>query len=178
MFTCIFEKTSMVKHLLNCILFLVMASGVAAQADSLKPPYLRFPTIPPFTLLKVDSSKLTREDLSKNKKTLIMYFSPDCDHCKHQTDSMLARIKMFQDIQIVMATYQPLDEMRKFYKDYKIAKYQNIKVGRDTQFFFPPFFKIVNLPYMILYDQKGKLITTFEGSTPIGKLADAFKNNG
>jgi len=166
----------MVKQLLLSSLFLLMATAILAQSDSIKAPYLRFPTIPPFTLLKIDSSKLTREDLSKNKKTLIMYFSPDCDHCKHQTDSMLAAINQFRDIQILMATYQPLKEMRSFYKQYKIAKYQNIKLGRDTHFFFPPYYKIVNLPFMILYNNKGKLITTFEGSTPITKLTQAFSN--
>jgi thiol-disulfide isomerase/thioredoxin len=165
----------MVKQLLLYTLFLVMATGVFAQSDSLKAPYLRFPVIPPFTLLKIDSSKLTRDDLKKNKKTMIMYFSPDCDHCKHQTDSLLASINKFQDVQILMATYQPFEEMQSFYKDYKIASYSNIKMGRDSQFFFPPFYKIANLPFMILYNNKGKLLTTFEGTTPISKLLEGFK---
>jgi cytochrome oxidase Cu insertion factor (SCO1/SenC/PrrC family) len=168
----------MVKHFLYHTLFLLLATGVFAQSDSIKAPYLRFPTIPLFTLLKPDSTKITRDDLSKNKKTMIMYFSPDCDHCKHQTDSMLASIKQFQDVQILMATYQPLEEMRTFYKEYKISSYSNIKMGRDTQFFFPPFYKILNLPFMVLYNEKGKLITTFEGTTPIAKLVQAFRNNG
>ncbi len=168
----------MLKKFFFYTLLMVMATRVFAQSDSLKAPYLRFPTIPLFTLLKVDSSKLTRDDLSKNKKTLIMYFSPDCDHCKHQTDSMLASMKKFEDVQILMATYQPFEQMQLFYKDYKIAGYSNIKMGRDTQFFFPPFYKILNLPFMVLYNNKGKLITTFEGTTPINKLLEAFKNNG
>jgi len=177
-FTFNFEKISTVKQLFFNTLFLVMATGVFAQSDSLKAPYLRFPTIPLFTLLKVDSSKLTRDDLSKTKKTLIMYFSPDCDHCKHQIDSMLGSMNKFQDIQILMATYQPFEQLRSFYKDYKIAGYSNIKIGRDTQFFFPPFYKILHLPFMVLYNNKGKLITTFEGTTPINKLLEAFRNNG
>jgi len=167
-----------VKQLLLYTLLLVMASGVYAQSDSLKAPYLRFPTIPLFNLLKVDSLKMTRDDLSKNKKTMILYFSPDCDHCKHQVDSMLTSIKQLQDIQILMATYQPFEEMKSFYKSYKIASYPNIKMGRDTQFFFPPFYKILNLPFMALYNDKGKLITTFEGTTPIQKLVEAFRSNG
>ena len=166
----------MIKRFLFCSFLLVMMTGVFAQSDSLKAPYLRFPTIPLFTLLKSDSSKITRDDLLKNRKTMIMYFSPDCDHCQHQADSMLASISKFQDIQIIMATYQPIEEMRVFYKKYKIANYQNIKMGRDMHFFFPPFFKIANLPFMILYDKKGKLITTFEGTTPINKITEAFTN--
>ncbi len=104
-----------------------------------------------------------------------MYFSPDCDHCKHQTDSMLASFNDFKDVEILMATYQPFDEMIKFYQAYGMSKYSNIKMGRDTRFFMPPFYKIKNLPFMALYNKKGKLITTFEGTTPVMKIVKAFK---
>jgi peroxiredoxin len=168
----------MVKQLLLYPFLLLMATMVFAQSETVPAPYLRFPTIPLFTLLKVDSSKLTRDELKKNSKTMIMYFSPDCDHCKHQTDSILARISEFRDVQILMATYQPMEEMKTFYKEYKIAGYSNIKIGRDTQFFFPPFYKIKNLPFMALYNSNGKLITTYEGTTPMKKLIESFRSNG
>ncbi len=145
------------------------------SSDLTKASYLRYPTIPPFSLLKIDSSALTRNDLAKHRKTLLMYFSPDCDHCKHQTKDMLSKMDKFKDVQIVMATYQPFEEMQAFYKDFKIASYPNIRMGRDTKYFFPPFFKMSSLPFMALYNDKGKLLTTFEGTTPIEKLTDAFK---
>jgi thiol-disulfide isomerase/thioredoxin len=158
---------------------LVLFLGISAhaQSDSIVPGYKRFPTIPPFTLLKVDSTNFTRKNLARNKKTMIMFFSPGCDHCRHQTDSMLAHIDQFKDVEIVMATYQPFEDMKGFYNDYKLSKYSNIMVGRDTQYFFPPFYKISSLPFMILYSAKGKLITTFEGSTPVNKVLNAFKTS-
>jgi hypothetical protein len=32
-----------------------------------------------------------------------------------------------------------------------------------------------NLPFLALYDKKGKLLTTFEGTTPVDKLIAVFK---
>lgn len=73
-----------------------------------------------------------------------------------------------------MATYQPFEEMVGFYQKYQLAKYSNIKLGRDVHFFLPPYFKMKNLPYLALYDKKGNLLTTFEGNQPMDKILEAF----
>jgi len=150
--------------------------GLAAhsQTDSISPAYLRFPTVPPFELLQVDSATMfTKGDLKRNQQVLLMYFSPDCEHCQHQTEDILHDIHSFKKIQIVMATYQPFESMKSFYEKYDLGKY-NIHVGRDTKFILPPFFKIESLPYMALYDKKGNLITTFEGNQKVNKILKAF----
>ena len=157
-------------------LILVCSFATKAQTDSLGAPYKRFPTVPPFDLVQIDSvSHLTRDNLEKKHKTLIMFFSPDCPHCQHQTEAMIAGMDSLKDVQIVMATYQPFNEMVDFYQKYELAKYPNIKIGRDTKFFLPPFFKMQSLPYLALYNKKGALITTFEGNQTVAKLYEAFE---
>jgi thiol-disulfide isomerase/thioredoxin len=147
----------------------------ATDTANASAPYMRYPTVPPFRLLKLDSATyLTKDDLRKNRQTMVMYFSPDCEHCKHQTEAILADFKNFKDIEIVMATYQPFSEMKEFNEHYKIYEHPNILIGRDEQFRLPPFFKIKNLPYLALYDRKGNLITTFEGTQKTEDLLKAF----
>ena len=151
------------------------AQQAAPDQASNQAPYLRFPTIPPFHLLRLDSTTyLTKEDLKKNRRTIIMYFSPDCDHCKHQTESILQDFSKFKDIEIIMATYQPFEELKEFNTHYRIFEHPNMKLGRDEKFFLPPFYKIRNLPYLALYDKKGNLITTFEGTQKIDVILAAF----
>jgi thioredoxin-related protein len=148
---------------------------MAQTTDTVQAPFRRFPTIPPFSLLKVDSSGyLTKDNLKKNHATLIMYFSPECEHCKHQTQDLLASIDQFKDIEIVMATLLPYNEMKEFYNYYRIADHPNIQMGRDEKAILPGFYKIRSLPYLALYDKKGKLITTFEGSQKVATLTNAF----
>ncbi|HEY4875965.1 MAG TPA: thioredoxin-like domain-containing protein [Puia sp.] len=160
------------------VILLISNSFVFAQqttADESKAPYLRFPTIPPFNLLKVDSATyLTKDDIKKHHLTIMMFFSPECDHCKHQTRDILGAIDKFKDVEIVMATYQPFGEMREFYNNFHIADYPNIKVGRDEKFVLPPFYKMKSLPFLALYDKKGNLITTFEGNQKVDTLLNAF----
>jgi thioredoxin-related protein len=161
----------------SILLLLVMSCSFlhAQQTPPDQAPYLRFPTVPPFQILKVDSATYyTKEDLKKHHRTLIMYFSPECDHCKHQTQDMLESIDKLKEVEIVMATYQPFLEMKQFYNYYRIADHPNIKMGRDEKYVLQPFYRIRNLPYLALYDSKGNLITTFEGNQKMDKILAAF----
>ena len=161
----------------NLILtFLVFLAQIGfCQTDSTQPVYLRFPSIPPFKIDKAsDSTAFTREDLEKKKSTIFMIFSPDCEHCQHETEALIANIDKFKDAQIIMIEYLSYGEMVKFYKDYKIAKYSNIVMGRDARFFFPPFFHIESLPAIYVYDKKGKFKKAFSGSVKIDKIASSL----
>ncbi|MEO8412195.1 MAG: redoxin domain-containing protein [Ginsengibacter sp.] len=153
-----------------CIFFYVIAFS---QDDSTAPVYQRFPTIPQFTVYKApDSTSFTRNDLKKHKPVIFMIFSPDCEHCQHETEKLLANIDKFKNTQIVMITYLPYNEMMIFYKNYKIANYPEITMARDTKFFFPVFFKVTNLPSIFVYDKKGDLKKNFEGSVSTDLIAN------
>lgn len=154
--------------------FLLFACAFAfSQSDSVAPVYLRFPTIPQFTVYKApDSTSFSKDDLEKKKPVVFMIFSPDCEHCQHETEALLANIEKFKGAQIVMITYLPYNEMIQFYKNYKIADYPQITMARDTKFFFPVFFKIRNLPSIFVYDKKGDFKKSFEGSVKIDAIAE------
>jgi thiol-disulfide isomerase/thioredoxin len=145
------------------------------QQDSTAPVYLRFPTIPQFTVYKApDSAAFSRENLQKKKPVVFMIFSPDCEHCQRETDTLLANIGKFRNTQILMITYLPYDEMIGFYKKYKIADYPQITMARDTKFFFPVFFKVRNLPSIFVYDRKGDFKKKFEGSVKIDSISEVL----
>lgn len=146
---------------------LISLSGFSQSTDTAdtRPVYLRFPTIPQFTVYKApDSTAFTRDNLQKKKNTVLFIFSPDCSHCQHETESLTKNIQKFKNTQIIMITYLPYDEMMKFYKVYNIAKYPQITMARDTKFFFPVFYKVQNLPSIFVYDKKGDFKKAFEGS--------------
>lgn len=142
------------------------------QRDSTSPVYLRFPVIPKFTIFKAaDSSAFTREDLKKKKPVIFIIFSPDCEHCQRETDSLIAHIDLFHNAQIVMTTYLAHSAMVKFYNDYHIANHPEIIMGRDATFFFPIFFKVNSLPAIYVYDKQGNFKKSFEGSVNLTKIA-------
>ena len=163
------------KKIISFFVFSAICLSGFCQADSTSPVYLRFPTIPQFTVYKApDSTAFTRDNLEKKKPVIFIIFSPECEHCQHETEALIANIDKFKNAQIVMITYLPYDEMIAFYKNYKIASYPEITMARDTKFFFPVFFKISNLPSIFVYDKNGDFKKSFEGSVKIDSIAEVL----
>lgn len=106
---------------------------------------------------------------------MIMLFSPDCDHCKHETEELIKRIDDFKNVQIIMATPLPFDKMKEYYEYYGLAKYPNIKMGHDSKFMLPVFYSIRSFPFLAFYNKKQELISAFEGSMPMDKVLEELK---
>lgn len=166
----------------NTLLFFAFlsffVSGIA-QSDSTKiPPYKRYPVLPPIQILLSDSSTMyTKAQIPNGKPVLFMIFSPDCSHCQHETEELVAHMNELKDVEIIMMTYHPLSAMKDFIKNYGLSKYPNIVVGKDIYYITTGFFDIHNIPYMAMYDKKGKLIEGFEGSLSIPKLVEMLHQN-
>lgn len=162
----------------KCFLLIILAALVItgySQTDSIQAPYKKFPFFPPVKLVLPGNETFTKADLPKKKPVMLMVFSPMCEHCQKETEEMIKNIDKFSKSIIVMATMMPYDSMMSFREKFKLAGYDNIIVGQDTQFFLPVYYMISNLPFLAFYDKKGKLISVFEGSMPIEKAAEELR---
>jgi hypothetical protein len=159
----------------NLFLILLLSTGTAAFGQTEQPTFKRFPTVPDFRILLPDSTTwFAKKDLPRKKATLIMVFSPDCDHCKHETEQIIAHIEEFKQIGIVMATTLPFGRMKEFYEHYDLQRFRNIKVGRDVNYLLPVFYNMRNMPFLAFYDKKGNLIDVAEGSLPVKEVLQKF----
>ncbi|MEJ8820347.1 hypothetical protein [Lacibacter sp. H407] len=155
------------------LLFLVSVT-VTAKAnpatDSI-PAHLKNLRLPDFKLLLPDSStNFYTENLKSNRITILMSFSPECDHCKQQTKEITEQIDKFKHVQIVMATTLPFGMMKAFHDEYKIASFKNIIMGRDVLYFFPKYFLNHYLPLIAVYNKKGELIHYADGGMSTAEL--------
>jgi thioredoxin-related protein len=165
----------------NTLLFFVLVFTYLcanAQSDSTKlPPFQRFPTLPPVQILLSDSSTVyTKAQIPNGKPVLFMIFSPDCSHCQHETEDMIAHMDELKNVHIVMITMQPLWMMKDFVEKYGLEKYSNIVVGKDTYYFTPGFFDIRNIPFMAIYNKKGKLIEGHGGTVPFTTVIEILQD--
>ena len=166
------------KHLFLFSFLAIFAVTTFAQNNNEETPvYLRFPTVPQFSVFKApDSSLFTRSDLKKNKPVIIFVFSPECGHCQHETELMIKNIDKLKGVQILMVTYLPYNEMIDFYNNYKLNRFSNITVARDAAFFFPVYFKVKNFPSFYIYDKRGNFRQFLEGDVGIDKILNALKS--
>jgi len=161
------------KYILLLVVVVLSKAAIAQTDTSLL--YLRFPIVPTFKLYNVaDSSIFTKENLKKKTATIIIIFSPDCEHCQHETKELTAKIELFKKAQIVMASPLEYDYIKKFYAEYKIADFKNITMGRDPSYFLGTFYKVRSFPAIFVYDKKGNYVASFDGSVPVENIAAAL----
>ena len=157
-------------------LFVLAQSVITSFAQQTEPPYKRFPTVPPLKLLLMDSSTIfTDKELKKNTPLFFILFSPDCEHCKKETEEIIDNIDSLQNIQIVMATFMPFGKMKEFYISYQLNRFSNITVGYDIQHILATYYRISYTPFLAFYDKKGNLIEGVQGGLPLTKVLEYFR---
>ncbi len=169
-----FEKNYTLKKYFLLLLIITISIVSFGQTDT-SLLYLRFPIIPSFKIINIaDSTAFTKDNLKKKKATIVMVFSPDCEHCQDETKALTAKIKLFKKAQILMVSPLDFGYMKKFYNEYKIADHPTITMGRDPNYFFGTFYKVRSFPSIFLYDKKGNFVKAFTGLTHVEEIAAAL----
>src|ERR1700712_5085352 len=127
------------------------------------PPYKLSPTVPAIKLMRADSTFFTVKDMVKKKMgTVVIIFSPTCNHCQHQAEEITSHIGDFKDVNFIFSTTYDVKDMKQYISDYGLDKFPNITVGYDKGYIMGSFYKIQSLPGIFVYDKKGQFVTNFE----------------
>jgi cytochrome oxidase Cu insertion factor (SCO1/SenC/PrrC family) len=133
-------------------------------------------SIPSFQMQLTNGKIFSSKNLSRTKPVILIYFAPDCHHCRILMDTFFKKINAFKSAQIVLVTFKPLNEVADFEKYYKTHNYQNIKTGKESPvLFFRNYYQLDNTPFTALYDKKGKLIISYKKETPVDDLIKNLK---
>ena len=109
--------------MLAVVLFLLCHGGAQAQNKV---------DLPHFRIGRSDKTYFDDNDLKKDKPIVLIYFLPDCEDCRAFTRSLLANIKHYQNLQIVLVTNTPLSILIQFEKDFSLRKFNNIVAGTES----------------------------------------------
>ncbi len=167
------QNTATAKKTMPTTTDTLAAAKPAEVPDSL--PYLKYPTLPAFNILETDSSTFFNTyDIPKGRPTALLFFDPDCGHCKATIRMITQNIDSVDNIDFYIFTARhDMQMIRDFAKKFKLAKYKNIKViGMDEEFFFFSYYKVKFVPDIALYDDNKHFLKLFEGSVPLKELYD------
>ncbi len=145
--------------------------SAAAKTDTL--PYLKYPTLPAFNILLRDSVTIFNTyNIPEGKPSVIIFFDPDCVHCKDEIKMLLSGMDSLKDIRFYMITsVHNFRHIRRFYDDYHLGDYKNIEVfGRDYEYFFITYYGVKFVPDLVLYDKHKNLIKLFESRVTVEEL--------
>jgi len=146
---------------------------VSAAADSNSAPYKKYPALPAFNILMMDSTTIFNTfNIPKGRKIAIVMFSPDCGHCKRLTNCITAGMDSLANLDFYFVTpYSRMADIKKFYRLHNLEEYGNVKmVGRDIEFFTSPFYRLSMVPAIAIYDDQKKLVGLLQGEAPLSAI--------
>lgn len=141
-----------------------------AAVDSL--PYLKYPKLPAFNIMLLDSATVFNTfNILEGRASVLMLFSPDCEHCKRLTEKILKGMDSLKDVNFYMFTPMKLSALKPFYDKFHLGDYKNIKVvGRDYEFFFFSYYGAKYVPYLAVYDKHKKLLKGYPDGVTVKEL--------
>ena len=133
-------------------------------------------TMPVFSIAQSNGKTLNTAQLPKTKPVILIYFSPDCDHCTTLLNAMFKQMDQFNKATILLVTFRPMNEITEFEKKYKTTGYKNIIVGMEQPvFFLKNLYQLQSTPFTALFNKNGNLVYSYKKETPVNELVMRLK---
>lgn len=168
------------KQIITVLSFLFAVFSTNAQADNHNhqqeggftvDTYKKFP---PFPLLNLDSARVNSSQAIENKKkTVVVYFSPICNHCQHLAEDITGNMKSFKNVKFLFISSYSITEIKTFANNYGLNKFKNISLFQDDQYKFVNFYKLRSLPGIFVYDTSQDFLATMPDHFKIEDLIKA-----
>jgi thiol-disulfide isomerase/thioredoxin len=147
------------RFLLIIVTVLIIALLVFYLNSSKKEQYSGM-TLPEISAFTFDGNLFELDKLDKVKKTVVFFFSPDCDNCEDEIKEIITHKTLFEDkdirwIFITMDIFK--DELSVFLKSYPINTMSNAFVILDRRLYYHHLFEVPGAPVVFLFDKSERL---------------------
>jgi thiol-disulfide isomerase/thioredoxin len=162
------------KKILLFISALIFYGEAFAQYDT-TPPYLKSKIIPNFSLVNLDSVAFNQTVLVSGKKTIIMLFNPECEHCQDQLKLLLSIPEVADSANLILTATETLQKIKIFHDKFHVANYPWIHIGKDYKYFFGGFYQPKTIPVLAFYNTNKQLVYFNQGSVKKAAILEALK---
>lgn len=132
--------------------------------------------LPPFRIMQSNGKIFKAEELPVGKPIILIYFSPECDHCEKLLKEVFTKEKNLRKASIVLITFLPIESMDKFQKQFNLISYKNIYSGTEgSSFFVKNFLNIQEIPFVALYNKDGGIIKKYSRPANIDDMISELK---
>lgn len=120
---------------------------------------------PPLTVYTLAGDTADIRYLGNDHPSVVVYFSPDCDHCQREAKSLRSHLADFRGIPIIMLSLEGAAETREFSRAYKLDSTPEVRFYLDRNHQFPLYFQTRGYPIILIYNSQHHLTRLFQGET-------------
>lgn len=153
--------------------FIITSIITYAQNDTL--PYLRNQEMPALIFLNLDSTEFNTFNIPKGHNSVLIYFSPTCEHCEMLTQEIIQHLDSFSKTEFYMISPVDMSVTWDFDKKYNVSHQKKMHLYKDAQHLFATYYGIKYLPFIVIYDKKKQLIKAVEGGIKMEELMELTK---
>ena len=133
--------------------------------------------LPSLNLLYTDSlTVFNTNKIPEGNPTILIYFSPDCEHCQAETQDLLTNMNSLKNVQLYFITTATIIELKKYCQDFHFEQYNNIIAAKDYQYDFYRIYKVTSFPYLVIYNENKELVKLYKGETGIARIVNAIQS--
>ncbi len=119
--------------------------------------------LPDFDFEEIKGGELKKTSLTPDQPVTILFFDPDCSHCKETIEVLVAQIESFDGINLVLLSPADRTQVLPFLHDNGLLNRPNVKVGLVTAQEFLDTFGTTTLPTTLFYDATHDLKRAYKG---------------
>ena len=162
-----------IAYLIGCLILMNNEGVAQKQMVPNQPDYRKIGApMPTFVLQKTAGGTFTNTNLKPGKRTMLMIFSPQCEHCAYTIDSLKRNAAMFKNTQFVLVAE---DRNKQYMKDF-IRKadigshplFKNTGTEKGNLIYYIYNYQV--LPQVNFYNSNNKLEKSFTGTAPFDSL--------
>lgn len=161
------------KNKLLIIASVVALLSIAAYFSffySTTPPPSALPEIndvPRLNIYETDGSTVYLPEVKEN--SVLIFFSPDCDHCQNEAKQISGRKQIFKKYQVYFISAEPLESISKFAVDYNLTESNFHFAQADPLQVYKMVGDMPSIPVIHIYNNK-KLVKKLEGEVRLEEV--------
>ena len=145
-------------------LLLILSLGILRKVAKAAAGEAQISTMPSFTFSTV-SGRVFNSDSIQKSPVLIIYFHPECEHCRYEISSVISSGLTDGRAVILLVTFAGEAAVRTFISELSLEDEKSIWVVSDTLLRFKGIFGNRQVPTNIIYGSDRKLLKIFPGET-------------
>lgn len=151
------------------LIIIMLTAGIITRAKQAGIIEKRIATLPEFTLPTIDGEILNTANFGSGP-LLIVYFHPECEHCRSEIESLLGSTLLESYVKLIMISYAGPDIIRSFIREIEVNSEAKTWIVSDTTLLFSDLFGTDIIPSSYIYNEDLRLVKCFKGETSLGGI--------
>lgn len=125
----------------------------------------RIAHFPEFEGVNLKGETIQSNTLIGQTPFILTYFNTGCEFCRAEIASMGKHKALKEETHIYLVSDESSEVLEHFVSEFKLNSLQSIQVFRDSSGKVKKLYGIKGVPSTFVYDEKGKLLKSFQGET-------------